>query len=93
MPGPFRARIYRPQGWFTPVVLVGGRMDGTWSFERKRKALIVSIEPFVPLPAWARRGAEHESERLSAFFGLPLESVRWGADGSARARPAKARIR
>ena len=28
MPGPFKARVYRPQGWLSPVLLVGGRMEG-----------------------------------------------------------------
>ncbi|MET0228238.1 MAG: crosslink repair DNA glycosylase YcaQ family protein, partial [Actinomycetes bacterium] len=28
LPGPFKARVYRPQGWLSPVLLVGGRMEG-----------------------------------------------------------------
>ncbi|MFL5390859.1 MAG: winged helix DNA-binding domain-containing protein [Myxococcales bacterium] len=76
MPGNFRARIYRPQGWFTPVVLVSGRMDGVWKLERKARSIAVEIEPFVPLAGWARRGVEEEAERLAAFFGLPLAKVR-----------------
>jgi len=59
-----------------PVVLVAGRMDGVWKLERKRKSLAVTVEPFVSFPPWARRGVEEESERLSAFFGLPLDRVR-----------------
>jgi hypothetical protein len=70
MPGPFNDRVYRPQGWLSPVLLVGGRMDGTWRQERKGRRLLVTIEPFAgPLPAWARRAAEAEAERLAAFAG------------------------
>jgi hypothetical protein len=54
MPGPFKDRVYRPQGWLSPVLLVGGRMDGTWRQERKGRRLLVTIEPFAgPLPAWS----------------------------------------
>jgi Winged helix DNA-binding domain len=74
MPGPFKDRVYRPQGWLSPVLLVGGRMDGTWRQERKGRRLLVTIEPFAgPLPAWARRAAEAEAERLAAFAGGELE--------------------
>jgi Winged helix DNA-binding domain len=77
MPGPFKARVYRPQGWLSPVLLVGGRMDGTWRQEAKGRRLLVTIEPFTgPPPAWARRAAEAEAERLAAFTGGELE-LRW----------------
>jgi Winged helix DNA-binding domain len=79
MPGPFKARVYRPQGWLSPVLLVGGRMDGTWRQEAKGKRLVVTIEPFTRPPAWARQAAEAEAERLAAFTGGRLE-LRW-ADG------------
>jgi hypothetical protein len=74
MPGPFKDRVYRPQGWLSPVLLVGGRMDGTWRQERKGRRQLVVIEPFAGrLPAWARRAAEAEAERLTAFTGGELE--------------------
>jgi hypothetical protein len=73
LPGPFGDRIYRPQGWLSPVLLVGGRMDGVWRQEAKRGRLRVTIEPFTRLPAWARRGAEAEAERLAAWTGGQLE--------------------
>jgi hypothetical protein len=74
MPGPFKARVYRPQGWLSPVLLVGGRMDGTWRQETKGRRLLVTIEPFTgPPPAWARRAAEAEAERLATLSGGRLE--------------------
>jgi hypothetical protein len=72
-PGPFKERIYRPQGWLSPVLLVGGRMDGIWRQEAKGRRLRVTIEPFTKLPTWARRGAEGEAERLAAWSGAELE--------------------
>ena len=76
MPGPFKARVYRPQGWLSPVLLVGGRMDGTWRQETRGRRLLVTIEPFTEPPAWARRAAEAEAGRLAAWAGARLE-LRW----------------
>jgi hypothetical protein len=79
MPGPFKANVYRPKGWLSPVLLVGGRMDGTWRQEAKGRRLLVAIEPFTDPPAWARRAAEAEAERLAAFTGGQLELTWAGA--------------
>lgn len=73
----FRDRVYRPQGWVSPVLLVDGRMEGVWRHERKGSRLEVRIEPFETLPGWARRAAEQEAERLARFVGAALE-VTWG---------------
>jgi hypothetical protein len=76
MPGPYRGRVHRPQGWVSPVLLVDGRIDGVWRYQQKGKRLLVTIEPFVEQPTWAQRGAEEEAERLAAFLGGVVE-VRW----------------
>ena len=73
MAGDFRARVHRPQGWVSPVLLVGGRIDGVWRHERKGKRVAVEVEPFGPIPKWARREAEKEAEGLAAFLGGSLE--------------------
>jgi hypothetical protein len=73
LPGPFKDRIYRPQGWLSPVLLVNGRMDGVWKYERKGGRLLVRIEPFVDLPAWVREAAEDEARLLADFMGGRLE--------------------
>ena len=73
-----KKRVYRNQGWISPVLLVNGRMDGVWKHERKGKRLTVTIEPFGKLPKWARTGAEAEAERLAGFLGGELE-VSWSA--------------
>jgi hypothetical protein len=73
MPGDYRDRVWRPQGWLSPVVLVNGRMDGVWRHERKGARLLVQVEPFLELAAAARRGVEAEAERLAAFLGGTLD--------------------
>jgi hypothetical protein len=71
-----KKRVYRNQGWISPVLLVNGRMDGVWRHERKGKRLLVEIEPFGKLPKWARTEVEAEAERLADFMGGALE-VGW----------------
>jgi hypothetical protein len=71
-----RARVYRPQGWMSPVLLVNGRMDGVWRHTRKGRRLLVEVEPFGTVPAWARTVIEAEAERLADFLGGEL-SLSW----------------
>ncbi len=73
LPGPFKERVYRPQGWLSAVVLVNGRMDGVWRHERKGARVLVAIEPFVDLSPSARSAAEDEAERLAGYLGGALE--------------------
>lgn len=66
-------RIYRPQGWLTPVVVADGQFAGVWSWERKGKTLNISVEPFAArVPKALRAGVEDEAERLTAFLGGAL---------------------
>jgi uncharacterized protein YcaQ len=76
LPSAYRARVYRPQAWLSPVVLHDGRMVGTWRHERKGGTLQVAITPFAPLPNAVQRAAEQEGERLTAFLGGTL-ALRW----------------
>lgn len=71
-----RHHVYRSQGWFSPVLLVGGEMRGVWRSRRAGKRLVVELEAFAPLSAWARRAAEDEAEHLGAFIGARPD-VRW----------------
>ena len=69
MPGPYRDRVYRPQGWLSAVLLVDGRMDGVWRHERKGRRVTIAFEPFVRVGREVRAAAEAEAERLAAFLG------------------------
>ncbi len=73
LPEALKSRVYRPQGWLSPVLLVDGRMEGLWRHQRKRAQLVVEVEPFAKQPGWVRRGAEEEAERLARFLGGELE--------------------
>jgi hypothetical protein len=66
-------RIFRPQAWFSPVVLVDGRAAGIWERERRGRRLEVRVEPFSRLSAATRRGIAEEVERLGDFLDAPAE--------------------
>jgi Winged helix DNA-binding domain len=70
-------RIYRPQGWLTPVVCVDGRFAGVWKHERLSTTVAVEVETFERRPPAAlRAGVEAEAPRLAAFLGGTLD-LRW----------------
>lgn len=72
-PGDFKDKIYRPQGWISPILLVDGRMEGTWKSEQKGRKVLVTIEQFREQPAWVKAQIEAEAERLAEFLGGNLE--------------------
>lgn len=72
------ARVHRPQGWISPVLLVNGRMVGVWKHTRKGRRLQIELEPFDTLPGWARGQLEAEAERLAAFLDGEL-TLQWRA--------------
>jgi len=71
--GTDRARVYRPQGWLTPVLSMDGLIRGLWRHERKGRRLVVKVEPLAKLPKWVRAGVEQEAELLAGFLGGDLE--------------------
>jgi hypothetical protein len=75
LPEALKSRVYRPQGWLSPVLLVHGRMEGVRRHDRKGDRLIVEIEPFTEQPGWVRRTTEEEAERLARFLGGALEFI------------------
>ena len=73
VPAKQRARVYRPQGWLSPVLLVDARIAGVWSHESKGDRLVVEVEPFKRLTRDIKAGAETEAEALAGFLGGELE--------------------
>jgi hypothetical protein len=65
-------RVYRNQGWISPVVLIDGAVAGVWSYKPQNKRLLVGIEPFGKLSKAERAGIKREAERLALFFESDL---------------------
>jgi hypothetical protein len=72
LPGDLRSRVYRPQGWISPVLLVNGFMEGVWRHDIKGSRVEVVVEPFVKVPGWVRSAAAQEADRLAMFLGRNL---------------------
>ncbi|MDQ3858822.1 MAG: winged helix DNA-binding domain-containing protein [Actinomycetota bacterium] len=68
LPEPFRARVFNTR---TPhslaTFLVDGAVAGAWRIERSARKATLTLEPFEPLPAPARRAVREEAERLVRF--------------------------
>jgi hypothetical protein len=66
-------RVYRNQGWISPVVLIDGAVAGVWSHKLQNKKLLVMVEPFGKLSRLARVGIEREAGHLALFFENELD--------------------
>jgi hypothetical protein len=66
-------RVYRNQGWISPVVLIDGAIAGVWSHKLQNRKLRVEVEPFGKLSKGARSGIGREAGHLARFFGRSLE--------------------
>jgi DNA glycosylase AlkZ-like len=69
----FRDRVHRQAGWVSPVVTVGGRIEGVWSHVRSGRRLRVEVNPFRRRSARLREGVEAEADRLATFLGGVLD--------------------
>jgi len=64
--------VYRTAGWVTPLVLVDGRIGGTWQLGGSAKRPIVDV---VRWSSWGRSAGPElaaEVERVAAFLDKPL---------------------
>ena len=64
-----RPRIYRPQGWIAPVVLVDGRGVAVWEYARKGNRLAVQVRAFGSVPPNISARIRAEAEDLARFLG------------------------
>jgi hypothetical protein len=65
------ARRVAAGGWVHPVVVVDGRVAGTWRARRAGGRLEVAVEPFAGrLPRRARPGLEAEAADLGRFLAV-----------------------
>jgi hypothetical protein len=71
-----RTRVFRPQGWLSPVLLVDGRIEGVWRHDRRGPRLEITLEPFTPQPRAVLEAVEAEAARLGTYFGAePVVTV------------------
>jgi hypothetical protein len=61
-------RVYRDQWWISAVVLVNGRIEGTWTYSKRRGRTEVDIQPFKKLSVKVRDQIEIEGASLTKFM-------------------------
>jgi len=66
-------RVYRNQGWISPVVMIDGRVAGTWSHRVQGSKLEIKIDSFSRLSAHARKAVKQEAGSLADFYGCKME--------------------
>ena len=65
--------VHRTAGWVTPIVVIDGRVAGTWELSNgKAGAGSVIVQPFGPWRGGARKELAPEVERIAAFLDRPL---------------------
>jgi len=70
-----KVRVYRPQGWISPVVLVDGRIEGVWEYEVKRGQTVVTVSMFAPPDDALKQGIDAEAQRLGAYLGANSQLI------------------
>jgi hypothetical protein len=70
-----RARVSRTAGWISAVVLVDGRVVGTWTHTVVKQTLRIAVDPLQRLPPKARPLVRDRAEELAATLGLSKAEV------------------
>lgn len=68
----FYKRVYRNQGWISPVVLINGEIAGVWSYKLSRKAVEIEIELFARVGPRTRIEIKDRAKELADLFQCPL---------------------
>ncbi len=68
-------KIYRPQGWISPVVLVDGRVVAVWEHARERDRLRLRVTKFGPISKRIAARIAEEAQDLGRFLGSPKVQV------------------
>jgi winged helix DNA-binding protein len=61
-------KVYRAQGWVSPVVLVDGRAGGVWSYSIKNRQLEVRVSPFSRFGRVAEARLRVETTNFARFL-------------------------
>jgi hypothetical protein len=69
-------KVSRTAGWISAVVLVDGRVAGTWTHTVGGKKLGIIVEPFKTLPSAVRSGIRDRADSLANALGLDKAEVK-----------------
>lgn len=63
-------------GLFSPVLVIHGRVAGTWKRTVRKSEVVISLAPFQPLSKLQARQANTAAKAFGAYLGLPA-TVLW----------------
>jgi len=63
-----RPLVSRTAGWISAILLVGGRIEGTWTHEIRRGRLAIRVAPWRGLSGAERRAIDEEADRIGLFL-------------------------
>ena len=75
LPGEYKDRVYRPQGWISAVVLIDGRIEGTWEIKLQGSRAVVKVDLFAPQSGEIGESIRAEAERLGKFLDVEVDLV------------------
>jgi hypothetical protein len=75
MPVARHDEVHRTAGWVTPIVIVDGRVAGTWEPKTNGARGTVEVRPWGRWRGNARKELDAEVERIAAFLDRPLRTV------------------
>ena len=58
---------------FSQPIVISGQVIGNWKRELKRDAVIITLNPLIPLSKSETKAVARAAERYSEFLGLPLK--------------------
>ncbi|HEX2627007.1 MAG TPA: crosslink repair DNA glycosylase YcaQ family protein, partial [Candidatus Limnocylindrales bacterium] len=73
LPDQFLHRVSRTAGWISPSVLVGGVVAAVWDSRVAGSKLVITVDPFEPVPPALRSAIAGAAERVGDTQGLPVE--------------------
>ncbi len=65
-----KRKVWAPSAQVEAVLLVRGRIAGTWRYERRAKVLRFRLQPFGALTGPVKKKLTQEAERIAAFLGF-----------------------
>jgi hypothetical protein len=68
-------RVYKDAGWLAPVVLVDGRVAGTWSYQRQPRRLRVDVRMFGAFNKETRTKVQEHARDLGRFLAATDPAV------------------
>ena len=64
----FYKRVYRNQGWISPVLLIDGKIAGVWAYDLSRQTINIEIELFARISRSVRAQIEVRAKELGGLF-------------------------